>query len=79
MFLIEAIIERAKDDTFSVYCVNEMFTGMGNTTEAAKMDMRQQMDFFKKTAIEDNFSYPAFLDGDFEIKYYLAISTGLCA
>jgi predicted RNase H-like HicB family nuclease len=69
MKTIEAIIERAKDGTFSVYCINEMFNGMGNTAEAAKADMRQQMAFFKKSAIEDNFSYPDFLDGDFEIVY----------
>lgn len=25
-----------------------MFIGMGNTAEAAKLDMRQQMDYFKK-------------------------------
>jgi len=66
---IEAIIERAKDGTFSVFCSTEMFTGMGNTAEAAKLDMHQQMAFFKKTAIEDGFSYPGFLDEDFEIVY----------
>lgn len=69
MQTIEAIIERAKDGIFSVYCINEMFNGMGNTAEAAKMDMRQQMDFFKQTAIEDSFYYPDFLDDDFEIVY----------
>jgi hypothetical protein len=69
MKTIEAVIERAKEGTYSVYCINEMFTGMGDTAEAAKMDMRLQMDFFKKAAIEDNFSYPDFLDGDFEILY----------
>ena len=69
MKTIEAVIERAKEGTFSVYCINEMFSGMGDTAEAAKMDMRLQMDFFKKAAIEDNFSYPDFLDGDFEILY----------
>jgi hypothetical protein len=47
---IEAIIERAKDGTFSVYCISEMFS-------------------YKKTAIEDNFSYPDFLNEDFEIVY----------
>lgn len=66
---IEAIIERAKDGTFSVYCSSEMFNGMGITAEAAKADMRQQMDFFKKTAIEEGFSYPDILDEDFEIVY----------
>lgn len=66
---IEAIIERAKDGTFSVFCTTEMFTGMGDTAESAKLDMRRQMDFFKKSAIEDGFSYPDFLNEDFEIVY----------
>ena len=60
MKTIEAIIERGKDETFTVYCAEEMFTGMGNTAENAKKDMRQQMEFFKKTAIEEGFSYPDF-------------------
>ena len=52
-----------------------MFIGMGNTAEAAKLDMRQQMDFFKETAIEDNFLYPDFLDEDFEIVYKFDIES----
>jgi predicted RNase H-like HicB family nuclease len=66
---IEAIIERAKDGTFSVFCTTEIFTGMGDTAEAAKLDMKKQMDVFKKTAIEDGFSYPDFLNEEFEIIY----------
>lgn len=66
---IEAIIERAKDGTYSVYYTTEMFTGMGDSAEAAKLDMRRQMDFFKKSAIEDGFSYPDFLNEEFEIVY----------
>ncbi len=66
---IEATIERAMDGTFSVYCNSEMFSGMGITAEAAKADMRQQMDFFRETAVEDGFSYPDFLDDEFEIVY----------
>lgn len=66
---IEAIIERAKDGTFSVFCATEMFNGMGDTAEAAKLDMRRQMDFFKKSAIEDGFSYPDFLNEEFDIVY----------
>jgi len=69
MKTIEAIIERASDGTFSIYCSNEMFTGMGITAEAAKIDMRQQMDFYKKTALEENFLYPDFLNEDFEIVF----------
>jgi len=66
---IEAIIERAKDGTFSVFCTTEIFTGMGDTAEAAKLDMQKQMDVFKKTAIEDGFSYPDFLNEEFEIVF----------
>jgi len=69
MKTIEAIIERASDGTFSVYCTSEMFSGMGKTAEEAKLELRQQMDFFKNTAIEKSFPYPAFLNEDFEIVY----------
>ena len=69
MNTIEAIIERGNDGTFSVYCNDEMFTGMGDTAENAKNDMCRQMDIFKKTAIKEGFSYPEFLNGDFEIVY----------
>jgi hypothetical protein len=66
---IEAVIERSKDGTFSVYCISEMFTGMGDTAECAKSDMLRQMEFYKKTAVEEGFSYPQFLDEEFEIVY----------
>ncbi len=69
MKTIEATIERGNDGTFSVYCNDEMFTGMGDTAENAKKDMLRQMDIFKKTAIEEGFSYPDILNGDFEIVY----------
>ena len=46
MKTIEATIERALDGTFSVYCIKEMFSGMGDTAELAKKDMLEQMIFF---------------------------------
>jgi DNA-dependent RNA polymerase auxiliary subunit epsilon len=48
MNTIDATIERAKDGTFSVHCNNEIFSGMGDSAEAAKQDMLQQMEFLKK-------------------------------
>jgi len=69
MTKIEAIIERANDGTFCVYCVNEMFSGMGEDVESAKLNMIEQMKFFKETSAEDKHDYPKFLDGDFEIVY----------
>ena len=69
MTTIEAIIERAEDGTFTVYCQGEIFSGAGETMEAAKADMKRQMDFYRETAREEGFKYPAFLDGPYEIHY----------
>ena len=66
---IEAIIERASDGTYSVYCKDEIFSGMGDTIVAAKADMEQQMAFYKETAIKEGFNYPEFLDGVYTVSY----------
>jgi hypothetical protein len=66
---IEATIFRAKDGFYSVHCNDEMFSGGGSTSEEAKLDMLQQMDFFRQTAIEEGFNYPSFLEDNFEIVY----------
>ena len=66
---IEAIIERASDGTFSVYCKDEMFNGMGDTPELAKQNMLEQMQFFKETSKEDGYEYPSLLDLEFEVVY----------
>jgi len=66
---IDAVIEKSKDGTFSVYCISEMFSGMGDTPAEAKSDILRQMELYKKTAIEEGFSYPEFLDEEFEIVY----------
>jgi len=57
---IEAIIERSTDGTCTIFCENEMFSGVGKSPEEAKADMIFQMNLFKQTAIEKSFSYPAF-------------------
>ena len=66
---IEAMIERANDGTYSVYCKEEIFSGMGQTSEDAQNNMLEQMQFYKQTAIKDGFEYPAFLDDKFEMAY----------
>lgn len=38
---------------------------MGDNVESAKLDMIEQIKFFKETAAEDKHDYPKFLDGDF--------------
>lgn len=63
------MIERAKDGTFTVYCKDEIFSGAGESIQAAKEDMKQQMLFYKETAIAKGFKYPAFLDEDYTIRY----------
>ncbi|MBR6305397.1 MAG: hypothetical protein IKR38_01270 [Bacteroidales bacterium] len=69
MTTIEAIIERANDGTYTVFCKNEIFSGAGSSIESAKEDMRKQMAFYRETAIAEGFKYPSFLDGDFEVSY----------
>ena len=49
MTTIEAIIERAKDGTYSVYCKDEIFSGAGETLAEAKEDMARQMSFYRET------------------------------
>ena len=66
---IEAIIVRAADGSYSVYCKDEIFSGMGDTIDAAKADMQQQMAFYKETAIKEGFKYPEFLDGEYTVSY----------
>lgn len=66
---ISAIIERASDGTYSVYCKNEIFCGMGDTIEAAKDGMLQQMELYKATAKKEGFKYPGFLDGKYSVVY----------
>lgn len=69
MQIIEAIIERAADGTYDVYCKDEIFSGTGKTIEEAKEDMRSQMEFYRETAKEKGFRYPAFLDENYQINY----------
>ena len=52
---IIAIIERAEDGTYSVYCKDEIFSGMGETIEQAKIDMLRQMTVYKETALKEGF------------------------
>ena len=66
---IEAIIERASDGTYTVYCKDEIFSGAGSTIESAKADMEQQIAFYKETALEEGFKYPGWLDEEYSICY----------
>jgi hypothetical protein len=52
-----------------------MFSGAGDSAEAAKVDMIEQMKFYKKTAIEDGFDYPSFLDDEYEIVYKFDVAS----
>ena len=69
MKTIEAILERAVDGTYTVYCKDEIFSGAGSSIAAAQADMERQMAFYKETALAEGFRYPDFLDGDYTIAY----------
>ncbi len=72
MVKLKAIIERASDGNYAVYCKDQIFTGAGSSIEEAKKDMVVQMAFYKDTALKKGFKYPAFLDEMFEIEYTIA-------
>jgi len=72
---IDVIIALTKDGGYNVYCEKEMFSGMGDTVESAKADMIDQISFFKETAIEDGYEYPAFLDDEYEFVYKTDIAS----
>ena len=73
--IIKAIIERASDGTYTVYCKDEIFSGAGETLAKAKEDMMNQMSFYKDTALKEGFKYPSFLDGDFTVDYQVDASS----
>ena len=64
---IEAMIEKSSDGGYSIYCISESFSGMGDTPQAAKEEMIKSMTFFAETAKQNNFQYPAWLDETYEI------------
>lgn len=69
MKTITAIIERAPDGGYSAYCTDEMFSGMGDTPEAAKKEMEEAMTVYVKFCKEDGYKYPQWLDEPYEIVY----------
>ena len=75
MTSIEAIIERAADGTYTVYCKHEIFSGAGESIDQAKEDMKRQMAFYKETAIAEGFKHPAFLDEAFDISYQVDMTS----
>lgn len=66
---INAVIEMASDGGFSVYCTNAMFSGMGDTPDAAKQNMVDSISFFVDGAKADGYQYPAWLDSPYSIDY----------
>jgi predicted RNase H-like HicB family nuclease len=66
---IKAIISRSSDGFYSIHCVDEMFSGGGDTPQEAKNDMLEQMKFYKETAQNEGLEYPSYLDDKFDIEY----------
>lgn len=66
---VKAIISRSSDGFYNIHCVDEMFSGGGNSPQEAKNDMLEQMQFFKETAQNEGLEYPGFLDEKFDFEY----------
>ncbi len=73
MKTIKAKIEQATDGTFSVYCLEEMFSGTGDTIEEAKDDMQAQIDFYVEHCKEEGKAYPVWLDEAYHVEYQLDV------
>lgn len=77
MKTIKVTIERAKDGTFTAFCVDAMFSGVGTTIDEAKEDMRAQIEFYIETCKKEEYSYPAWLDEAYTFEYQLDVQSVL--
>lgn len=72
---IKVLIEWASDGGIGAIMQDEMFTGMGDTVEAAVDDLKKGVAFYIETAKEMGFPYKDYLDVDFEVELeYDAVS-----
>ena len=75
MKTVKVLIEWASDGGIGAIMQDEMFTGQGDTVEAAVNDMKEGVILYNKTAKEMGFPYKDYLDGDFKIELeYDAVS-----
>ena len=65
---VKVIVEWVSDGGIGAIMRDEMFTGMGETAEAAVNDLRRSVAFFIETAKEKGFPYKPYLDGEFDIE-----------
>ncbi len=68
---ITAIIEKNSDGGYSVYCTDEIFSGMGETAEAAKEDMKESIRHYVDTCRQDGYQYPQWLDEEYEFVFLM--------
>lgn len=68
---IKVMIDRAADGTYNVYCVGHPeFFGMGDSIEQAKTEMLESIRITREEiGKEQALSYPAWLDGEYELEY----------
>ena len=68
---ITAIIEKNSDGGYSVYCTDEIFSGMGETAEAAKENMKEAIRHYVDTCRQDGYQYPQWLDEEYEFVFLM--------
>ena len=72
---VSVLIGWASDGTISAMMTDEMFSGMGDTVEAAVADLKKGVAFYIETAKEKGFPYKDYLDGEFTVELeYDAVS-----
>ena len=74
MKILYAKIEKTSDG-YDVFTETEIFSGMGNTVEAAKKDMEEQISEYVRFCKEQSRKYPEYLDGGYEIRYRFEVQS----
>lgn len=75
MKTILATVARDDDGFYTIYTENDIFSGLGETLEAARADMQAQIALYVDVMREDGKQYPAYLDGGYEIKFKFDVAS----
>lgn len=66
---LKVIVEASKDG-YGVFTETEMFSGFGDSVEAAIENMKEGMAFYRDVMKEDGKPYPEWLDGEYEFELH---------
>lgn len=68
-------VARDNDGFYTIYTENEIFSGLGETLDAARANMEEQIALYVNLMREEGKQYPAYLDGGYEIKFQFDVAS----